>query len=171
MVPDGALAGKISKPYGLRGEVNIILEPEAGTYIEPDYPLFIDLDGQRVPFFVEEVELISADQAIIKFEFIDSMEEARAISGCELFFDSARTSGPDKQVENMSALVGYMALDQNKGELGLVNAFVPHSMNPIFIIDHKGNELLVPAVEEFIQRVDPKTRELHLILPEGLSDL
>ena len=94
LVPDGAKAGKISKPYGLRGEVHIILEPEAGNYIEPDYPLFIDLDGQRVPFFVEEVELVSADQAIIKFEFVQSLEEARTISGCKLYFDPDRVSVP-----------------------------------------------------------------------------
>ena len=89
LVPDRTKAGTISKPYGLRGEVNILLEPEAGKYIEPDHPLFIDIDGQRVPFFVEEVELVSADQAIVKFEFIESLEEAKKVAGCSLYFDDA----------------------------------------------------------------------------------
>lgn len=171
MVPDGAKAGKISKPYGLRGEVNIILEPEAGNYIEPDNPLFIDLDGQRVPFFVEEVELVSKDQAIIKFEFVQSMQEARAISGCNLYFDPKQVSMPLQSSEDMSALVGYQAIDHKLGPLGKISAFVPHSMNPVFIIDHEGNELLVPAIEEFIKRIDPKNRKVHLILPKGLTEL
>jgi len=171
LVPDGAKAGKISKPNGLRGEVNIILEPEAGKYIEPDYPLFIDIDGQRVPFFVEDVELVSADQAIIKFEFVQSVEEARAISGCNLYFDPKRVSVPHQSSEDMSTLVGYTAIDHALGNLGKINAFVPHSMNPVFIIDHMGNELLVPAVEEFIERIDPNTREVHFILPKGLTEL
>ena len=68
--PEGEKAGRISKPSGLRGEVNIILEPEAGIRIVPDTPLFIDIDGQRVPFFVEEIELVSKDHAIIKFELL-----------------------------------------------------------------------------------------------------
>ncbi len=171
LVPDGARAGKISKPYGLRGEVNTILEPEAGNFIEPDYPLFIDLDGQRVPFFVEDVELVSADQAIIKFEFVESLEEARTISGCELYFDPARVSVPMKKAEDMSALVGFLAVDLSKGELGKVSAFVPHSMNPVFIIDHRGHELIVPAVLDFIEQIDAEGKKLHLNLPEGLTDL
>jgi len=171
LVPDGAKAGKISKPYGLRGEVNIILEPEAGNYIEPDYPLFIDLDGQRVPFFVEELELISSDQAIIKFEFVQSVEEAREISGCHIYFDPKRVSIPHQNTEELSDLVGYQANDIHQGKLGKINAFVPHKMNPVFIIDHKGNELMVPAVKEFIARIDPETREVQLILPEGLTEM
>lgn len=171
LVPDGAKAGKISKPYGLRGEVHIILEPEAGNYIEPDYPLFIDLDGQRVPFFVEEVELVSADQAIIKFEFVQSLEEARTISGCNLYFDPDRVSVPHQKSEDMSVLVGYLATDINHGNLGNISAYIPHNMNPVFVIDHQGNELLVPAVEEFIKRIDTKNGEVQFILPEGLIGL
>ena len=171
LVPDGAKAGKISKPYGLRGEVNVILEPEAGNYMEPDYPLFIELDGQRVPFFVEEVELVSKDQAIIKFEFIDSLEEARKVAGSSLFFDPSRVSMPEQEVKDMSSLVGYLATDKVLGELGMIEGYVAHDMNPVFIIDHLGRELMVPAVEEFIEQIDALGQKVHFILPEGLSEL
>ncbi len=63
--PGGIKAGKISKPYGLQGEVHIILIPSTAKFIEPGTPLFIDLDGQRVPFFMESVDLVSDEQAIV----------------------------------------------------------------------------------------------------------
>ena len=171
LVPDGAKAGKVSKPNGLRGEVNIILEPEAGNYIEPDHPLFIDIDGQRVPFFVEEVELVSTEQAIIKFKFIESLEEARAVSGCSLYFDPARAPKPVQKADDLNSVVGYLAFDRNMGELGNVSDYIPHSMNPVFIIDYKGRELMVPAVQDFIDQIDSQNQKLHLILPEGLTSL
>ena len=171
LVPDGAKVGKISKPNGLRGEVNVILEPEAGNHIEPDHPLFIDIDGQRVPFFVEEVELVSRDQAIIKFEFIGSLDEARTVAGCSLYFDPAHSPLPVSKADDLNSVVGYLAYDRDLGELGMVSAYIPHSMNPVFVIDYQGKELLVPAVQDFIEQIDSQRQLLYLILPEGLTSL
>jgi len=171
LVPEGAKAGKITKPYGLRGEVNIILEPHGGNSIEPDNPLFIDIDGQRVPFFVEEVELIGREQAIIKFEFVDSIETAREVSGCNLYFDSASSPDSTDAGEDLANLIGYTAHDTGSGLLGPISDYLPHPMNPVFVIQSEGRELMVPAVMDFIDHIDPREQSIHFILPEGLTSL
>ena len=43
--------------------------------------------------------------------------------------------------------------------------------NTLFVIDRGGNELLVPAREEFILDMDTKHRVITVRLPEGLLDL
>jgi 16S rRNA processing protein RimM len=171
LVPGGAMAGKVSKPYGLRGELNIILEPEAGNHIEPNHPLFIEIDGQRVPFFVEEVELVSNDQAIIKFEFITRLEEARRMTGCIIYFDPAHQPAPPQSGDKLAQVIGYTAFDKETGKLGKVIDYVPHSMNPVFIIDFEGKELIVPAAEDFIEQINTGDQSIQLILPEGLTSL
>ncbi len=171
LVPDGVKAGKISKPYGLRGEVNIILEPQAGKNIEPDNPLFIEIDGQRVPFFVEEVELISSDQAIIKFEFIDSMEVARQVSGCMLYFDPSHQPESGSDQDDFLNLIGFTASDRKSGVLGTISDYLPHPMNPMFVIQSEGKELMVPAVMDFIEHIDSPKQSILFILPEGLTSL
>jgi 16S rRNA processing protein RimM len=171
LVPEGAKAGKISKPYGLRGEVNTILEPQAGNNIEPDNPLFIDIDGQRVPFFVEEVELVSNEQAIIKFEFIDSLEAAREVSGCYFYFDMSHQSESAEDGEDLAKLIGYTASDKERGLLGTIADYLPHPKNPVFIIQAESKELIVPAVEDFIDHINPEEQSIQFILPEGLTEL
>ena len=171
LVPEGAKAGKISKPYGLQGEVNTILEPRAGNSIEPDNPLFIELDGQRVPFFVEEVELVSDNQAIIKFEFVDSLEEARKISGCSLYFDPLHRHENMEKSSDLSDLVGYRATDQKLGPLGIISDYLPNPMNPIFVIQSENKELLVPAVQDIITDIGHEEKLVHFSLPEGLTSL
>jgi 16S rRNA processing protein RimM len=171
LVPEGEKAGKISKPSGLRGEVNIILEPEAGTHIEPDTPLFIDIDGQRVPFFVEEIELVSKDHAIIKFEFIDTLESAREVTGCNLFFDPRQKSGSPEKAGDLSYLTGYMASDRESGLLGEIVDYLPHPMNPVFVIASEKGELMVPAVRYFIESINPEEHSVQFILPNGLTTL
>ncbi|MEN8230810.1 MAG: ribosome maturation factor RimM [Bacteroidota bacterium] len=170
-VPGGAKAGKISKPYGLQGRVNMILDPEAGKHIEIDNPLFINIDGQRVPFFVEDFEPVSLDQAIVKFEFINSVEEAREVSGCEVYLDPSQKSASKSGMKDYSAAVGYDAFDQDVGYLGKITDFIQHDMNPVLMVDYKGKELMVPAVDELIQQINHKERSIYFHLPEGLTTL
>lgn len=170
-VPGGAKAGKISKPYGLQGKVLLILDPDAGKHIEPDNPLFILLDGQRVPFFVQEFDQLAVDQALVKFEFIDGVEEARLLTSCEVYLDSSEKQDSQDSSGQMSALIGYKAYDRELGYLGLVSDYIHHDMNPVLLIDYGGKELMVPAVDSFIQLIDPKKQDIHLILPEGLTSL
>lgn len=169
-VPGGAKAGRISKPNGLQGKVNLILSPEAGKHIETDTPLFIQMDGQRVPFFVEEYEQVTSDLAIVKFEFIEDLESARKLTGCEVFLDSSQEY-PIEKGSGYATLIAYQASDQNSGYLGPVKDYINHKMNPVFLIDYKGNELIVPAVDQFIDHIDHKDKSVHFNLPEGLTSL
>jgi 16S rRNA processing protein RimM len=170
-VPGGAKAGKISKPYGLQGQVLLILDPGAGKHIEPHNPLFIQLDGQRVPYFVQEFDQISDDQALVKFEFIESIEDARKLTSCEVYLDPAQKQLTQDSSGQLSALVGYKAYDRDLGFLGKVTDYIHHDLNPVLLIDYGGKELMVPAVNPFIQLIDPKEQNIHFILPEGLTSL
>jgi len=168
-VPGGAKAGKISKPYGLQGKVSLILIPEAGKHIEPDNPLFIDIDGQRVPFFVQEFDQLASDQAVVKFEFIDSVETARELNACEVYLDPAQKHHIQESSTTMSAIIGYMAYDHDLGLLGKVTDYIHHDMNPVLLVDYKGKELMIPAVDQIIREINHTEQTIHLILPEGLT--
>jgi 16S rRNA processing protein RimM len=168
-VQGGIRTGKISKPYGLRGEVQIILTPGSAPNIKKGDPLFIDIDGQRVPFFIEGADLFSSDQAIIKLEFIDSVEDARKVSGCEVYLESARNTGRGK--ENPGNMVGYFVSDPALGHIGKITKCILTEMNPVWIIESGGKELMVPAAAEFIVKIDHRQKKILLNLPEGLTDL
>jgi 16S rRNA processing protein RimM len=170
-VPGGAKVGWISKPYGLRGEVSVILEEGAGLQMEPGDPLFISVDGQRVPFFIEEIEPGGNDQLIIKFEFIGNVEEARRVCGCDVFLDPARRPVSNIQSHHFKGLIGWMAFDAQIGLLGPLTGFMDHEYNPMFLIRFRDREILVPAREEFIQKTDPDQRAIFFTLPEGITDL
>ena len=43
-------------------------------------------------------------------------------------------------------------------------------MNVLFVIEKEGEELLLPAHEEFILDLDKKNRVLTVEIPEGLLD-
>lgn len=169
--PGGRKAGFISKPYGLHGKVHLILQQGTGLIIEKGDPLFIDIDGQRVPFFVEEIDTLAVDQALVDFEFIDTLEEARKISGCEVFFDPSRSTVPKKPGQDLANLVGYRAMDRDKGDIGTITGYMPHELNPIFMVQRGEREILIPVNEDLISGIDPARQIIYFELPEGLIQL
>ena len=170
-VQGGVKAGKISKPYGLQGEVHIILIPVVAQKLKPGIPLFIDIDGQRVPFFIESLDLVSNVQAIAKLEFINSLAEARAYVGYEVFLDQRDAGDSEQKANRVDEVLGYRVIDLNLGEIGRVSDIVPSEMNPMWVIEHAGKEIMIPATDDFIQKIDHKNSLLHLDLPEGLTKL
>ena len=57
------------------------------------------------------------------------------------------------------------------GHLGEVTDVDTSTVNTLFIIDHNGEELLIPAQEEFITDIDHEHRVITVSLPEGLLNL
>ena len=170
-VQDGLKAGKISKPYGLQGDVHIILIPAVAKELKSGNPLFIDLDGQRVPFFMETVDLVSDDQAIVKVEFVNSVDEARKIVGHEVYLDIQDTSKTADHSREPMEMIGYQVLDLRLGEVGKLTELIPNEMNPVWVIKYSGREIMIPATEAFIEKVDHKNKVLYLDLPEGIMEL
>lgn len=70
--------GYISKQRGLRGEVEMVFTDDCFDTGSADY-LVLDMDGILVPFFWEEYSFKNNETAILKFEEIDSEEQARKL--------------------------------------------------------------------------------------------
>ncbi len=170
-VQGGVKAGKISKPYGLQGEVRIILIPVLAQKLKVGNPLFIDIDGQRIPFFMKALDLVSDDQAIVKVEFINSVEEARKVSGFEVYIEAFDNGDEALPADTNSPLIAYYVFDQKLGEIGVLTDYIPNKMNPVWVVENEGREILIPATEDFIQKIDHKNKVLHLDLPEGITEL
>jgi len=167
----GAKAGKISKPYGLQGEVQVILNPLIVKHIKSGTPLFIMIDGQGVPFFMKSVDLLADDLAHIQFEFIHTVEEAREVCGCEVFLDPKASKAMEGESEDPESVVGYLAIDQHLGALGTVKEYIPNPMNPQWSIELRGKEMLIPANADFVLEIKRKLKQIHFSLPDGLSEL
>ena len=77
--------GTIGKSHGVKGEVSLYFDDDVFDRVDADY-LFLDIDGILVPFFFEEYRFRSNETALVKFEGIDTQEQARNITGCGVFF-------------------------------------------------------------------------------------
>ena len=161
--------GTIQKPHGLKGEVSVFLDvddPAGYTELES---VFVDQGGQLIPFFVEEVQ-IGAQKAIVKFEEIDSYEEAAELSGLDLYLPLSVLPPLEGNTFYYHEIIGFQLIDEASGPVGEIQE-VMSGMQDILMVDRQGTEILVPLHDELIARVDREQKELHMRLPDGLLDV
>lgn len=159
--------GVITRTHGIRGEVAMSFTDDVWDRAEADY-LVLRIEGILVPFFMEEYRFRSNTVALIKFQDYDSADTARELCGCEVYFPHALTPEHSEDEEyTWRYFTGFRIVDAVGGELGTIDHVDDSTANVLFAVGDR----LIPAAEDFIQRVDHRERTLYMHLPEGLLEL
>lgn len=162
--------GLLTKPHGVKGEIAFSFTDDVFDRVECDYLICL-MEGILVPFYIEEYRFKSDSVALVKFERIENAEQARRFTNVEVYFPlKLAEEAPDGDL-SWNYFVGFKVFDEHLGELGEIKEVDDTTINTLFVIDHQGKELLVPAQEEFILRMDNRKRCMTLQLPEGLISL
>ncbi len=132
-------------------------------------PLFIDIAGQRIPFFIEEISHDSSgEKCIILFEFINSEDEARHYTGCEVFDQPERHSEVQDSAFRPEEYIGFLVTDISTNNQYRVKDFFNHPTNPILLLERQDIEVMLPVQADYLLSVDLHRRIIMADFPEGL---
>lgn len=158
--------GKLGKAHGVKGEVSFQFDDDVFDRVDADY-LVLDVDGILVPFFIEEYRFRSDTSAIVKFEDIDTVERARELTGCDVYFP--RELADDDDVPSPSLLVGFDLVDAGTNKkVGRIADIDDSTANLLFCLD---DGRLIPANDDLIAAIDTQAQTVVMHLPEGLLEL
>lgn len=167
--------GYIAKHRGLRGEVELAFTDDCFDTGTAEY-LVLDMDGILVPFFWEEYRFKNDDTAIIKFEDVDTEEQARRLVGHGVYYPKAYLPETDTEegsvLSSYKALTGFTVTDQTNRLVGKVEQVDDSSENVLLIIEEtNGEELMLPFHNDFLLNCDLRERTIQLHIPEELLNL
>lgn len=178
--------GIITSTHGIRGEVKVYPttddakrfkrlkevyyqkpgeEPAAGkgrnrTEPEPDASSPV-LKIQEVKFFKQFV--------LLKFQGVDSVEEARKYCRGALFVSRENAVRLKKDEYFIADLVGLAVRDEDGSEIGILKDVLETGANDVYVIGlHDGRELLLPAIRECVLEVDIEGGFVRIHILEGL---
>ncbi len=163
--------GKIVSKFSFRGEVLIKLdtdEPESYVKMES---VFVDYNNNLVPFFIEKSKLHKSDLLRVKFEDIDSEEDADDLMKAEIYLPLSLLPKLEGNQFYFHEVVGFKIVDKTFGEVGIIKSINDSTAQALFQIDRDGTEILIPMNDEFIDKIDRETKEVIVNTPEGLIDL
>jgi len=163
--------GKIVSKYSFKGEVLVKLDSDDPELYESMESVFVSLRDSLVPFFIEQSRLHKSSLLRIKFEDVDSEEEADRIMGSELYLPLEFLPPLEGNKFYFHEVICFTVIDQNFGKVGVITSINDTTNQALFVIDHKGTEILIPINDEFLTKVDREKKIIEVNAPAGLIEL
>lgn len=166
--------GEVTKTHNLQGEVVITTDSDLLEKYA-DEPVFIQMDGAPVPFFIADEGLTVRNHSsyIVKFDFVDNLEQAERLTGCEVLLEKALLDEEDVESfdYDISELSGFAVEDEVSGKSGVVTEVANYSGNVVLTLQILEKEILLPLSERYVKEVSFENSKLLVNIPPELVEL
>lgn len=170
-IKDCFYLGKIVKKYSFKGELLVKLDTDEPEIFKNLESVFISLRNNLIPFFVDSCKLHKSQLLRIKFEDVDSEEDAEALLKSDLYLPLSILPTLSGNKFYYHEVTGFTIIDENFGEVGVIDNINDTGAQELFVIDRDGIEILIPVNDQFIKKVDREQKQIIVNTPEGLIDL
>ncbi|MBP5219973.1 MAG: 16S rRNA processing protein RimM, partial [Bacteroidaceae bacterium] len=89
----------------------------------------------------------------------------KTVVGHDVYFPLSLAEQAEEGELSWNYFVGFKVSDVNHGFIGTITDDENSTVNTLFNIDHEGNEVLMPAQEEFIKDKNQKERTILVEIP------
>ena len=160
--------GVVIGVHGLRGDVKIRPLPTGD----------LALPGAREVYLKDSSDLLVAYEAVrsskhkqnilLRLAGMENLSAAESLVGVSVWMAKADLPELDDEQYYWSDLEGLDVVDQQQGVLGRVVGMFATAAHDILEVDGPAGEILIPAIEPFLVKVDREAGQLQVNLPEGL---
>jgi 16S rRNA processing protein RimM len=162
--------GKIVKPFGIRGEVVLHPMTENLARFKKLKRVFIGkTDVAATETTVLDV-VVEQRGVRIRLDGIADRTAAEQIVGSLLFVDERDAVRLPKGAYFIHDLLGMNVVDEQGTTVGVMKDVLKYPAHDVYVVGREGKEFLIPAVKEFIRKIDVETRTMRVRLIEGMLD-
>ena len=171
IIKDCFYVGTIVSKFSFKGEVLIKLDSDDPEMYEGLESVFITIGNNLVPFFIERSSLHKSNLLRIKFEDIDNEHDAEALLKQKIYLPLDALPKLSGNKFYYHEVIGFEVVDVNYGRVGVITHVNDRSSQPIFEIEHEGQQILIPLHDDFLKEVNRKDKRVIVEAPEGLIEL
>ncbi|WP_291116627.1 ribosome maturation factor RimM [Flavobacterium sp. UBA6135] len=163
--------GKIAKKFSFKGELLVYLDTDEPELYENMESVFVELNKNLVPFFIENSSLHKNDFLRVKFEDVENEADADAIMGCELYLPLSFLPKLEGNQFYYHEVIGFEIEDQRLGVFGKIVSINDSTAQPLFEVLNGAVEMLIPMIDHFLVKIDRENKKVIMNLPEGLVEM
>lgn len=166
---DFYLIAKISSLYKSDGSVKITSYSDFPERFYNLNKVFIDFFGKYKEFIVESISEHKGS-FVLKFKNFDSKEHSSDLLDKNIFVTKEELVALPEDTYFVHDLVGSIVY-QGITVLGRIIDVYNLPANDVYVVEKEdGEELLIPAVSEFVERFDLNNKALYLVPGKDLYD-
>ena len=163
--------GKIVRKYSFKGEVVVKLDTDEPELYKNMESVFVEHGKDLIPFFITESLLQKGNQLRVRFETVDTEQDADAIMNSGIYLPLEFLPKLKGNQFYFHEVIDFAVEDVNFGEFGIIKGINDTTAQPLFEIENDGVEILIPMVDDFIKKIDRKKKRVVLQTPPGLIEM
>jgi 16S rRNA processing protein RimM len=126
-------------------------------------------NGERVARAVAEAQ-VQRGKVVARFDGVEDRDAAAALRGATIEIERAHLPPPREREHYRADLIGLRVANLEGVELGRVRHFVETPAGPLMVVQAPdGREHWVPAVPEYLRKVDPAEGRIEVNWPVELE--
>ena len=164
--------GKIVNTHSLKGEVKVISSTDfEEERFKKGSKLLITRGNQLIREVVVQSYRNHKNFLLVKFEVIDSVEEAEKLKNLQIKIDSDEVGELEENEFYFHQIIGCEVFDENDKNLGEIIDILTPGANDVWVIKgENGKEILIPYIEDVVKKIDITSKKVNIEVMEGLID-
>ncbi len=160
--------GRLVKVHGLKGRLKAVSYLESETLLdELDEVILRPEKGPGKTFRVRAVQP-QHKSYFIELENINDPDSAGELVGSGIFIPADMLEDLPEDEYYWHQIIGLKVIAETGDYLGEVSSIFPTGSNEVYVVTGGKREILLPAIEDVIKKIDLEKGEITVRLPEGL---
>lgn len=165
---DFIVVGRIGATYGIKGWLKIFSFTEIHTDILEMSPWYVGDARNRQAAKVEDGRE-HGKGIVVKIAGYNNPEEARTLTGKEIFIKRSQLPTLKKNEYYWSDLQGLTVINQRGENLGIISYLIETGSNDVFVVKGEKGETAIPYLPgRVVTSIDLNKREVHVDWEEPL---
>lgn len=160
--------GKVSGTHHLKGDLKVTTLLEEIEVLEGNKVIFQNRIGDKKLFTVKSTSYMNSNKIILSIEEIKGIDEARKYIGYELYIRRELLGEITEDEYYLVDLVGMQVITESGEILGKIITVETTGAHDIYVIDYNDKEIMIPAVDEFVKKVDFEKKQITVKLIDGM---
>ena len=162
--------GVIANTHGIKGEVKVFPttgEPERFNYLKD---VILDTGKEKLPLEVSSVRFFK-NLVIVKFKGINNINDIEKYKGCELYVTRENAIPLEEGEYYLADILDAKVVTEDGEDFGVLTDILETGANKVFVVDHQGQEVLLPDIPDCVKNVDVENGIITVHIMKGLLDL
>lgn len=165
---DYILIGQIKGVHGLHGNLKVAFFTESIDVFGKGVSVLIREPSKPGRFFTIQKAKPYKKGILLTVDGISDISAAETLMGSDIYLDKSLLPETEEGEFYWFDIIGLSVVSREGETLGVVTSIFPTGSNDVYVVEDKGEERLIPALESVILSIDLDARTMTVDLPEGL---
>ena len=160
--------GRIVRAHGLEGRMKVLSYLESSEVLHDLSGLFVGRSVPEAVLFPIVTVQAGKDSFILQLTGIDDRDAAERLRGCSVWIPYEKMQILPEGEYYWREIIGLQVITEEDEILGLIEAVFPTGGNDVYVCRGGGREILLPAIDDVVRKIDTDRGIMVVRLLKGL---